>query len=185
MPEELKLIARSVQVPSPTPRDVLAVFFRQRKLFLRTFFTLFLAVFLYGVFFPSYRAEMKILLRRARIDAMAAPTPSETPQLTHDEVSEEELNSEAELLTDADILRNVVQASGLADRQLWIWKIIGENREQHLARLVRRLTRKLDVQPAKRANVIDVSYTSSDPERSARVGTGISPVEIPSVVRVP
>jgi uncharacterized protein involved in exopolysaccharide biosynthesis len=169
MAEEIKLIPRQAQVPTTTARDVAAVFFRQRGPFIKVFCALFLGVFLYGILFPSYRAEMKILLRRARIDAMAAPTPSQTPQITRDEVTEEELNSEAEMLTDADILRNVAQTSGLADRRSWIWQAIGENQEQHLARTVRRMLRKLDVQPGKRADVIDVSYTSSDPELCARV----------------
>jgi len=73
------------------------------------------------------------------------------------------------MLTDSDILRTVVQRSGLAEKPSWIWQAIGETPEQHLARTVRRVLRKLDVQPGKRANVIDVSYTSSDPEGSARV----------------
>ncbi|MGA2696272.1 MAG: hypothetical protein ABSE92_09425 [Terriglobales bacterium] len=169
MAEELKLIPRPTQAPAPTTRDVMAVFFRQKKTFWRSFAAIFGGVLLYGLLFPSYKAEMKILLRRARIDAMAAPTPSQSPQITRDEVTEEELNSEAEMLTDADIVRTAAQTSGLADKQPWIWQAIGENQEQHLARTVRRLLRKLDVQPGKRANVIDVSYTSSDPERSARV----------------
>ena len=169
MAEELKLIPRPTQAPAPTTRDIVAVFFRQKKIFWRSFSALFAGVLLYGVLFPSYKAEMKILLRRARIDAMAAPTPSQSPQITRDDVTEEELNSEAEMLTDADILRTVAQASGLADNRSWIGQAMGENQEQHLARTVRRLLRKLDVQPGKRANVIDVSYTSSDPERSALV----------------
>ena len=169
MAEELKLIPRPTQAPTPTTRDIVAVFFRQKKIFWRSFAALFAGVLLYGLLFPSYKAEMKILLRRARVDAMAAPTPSQSPQITRDDVTEEELNSEAELLTDTDILRTVAETSGLADNQSWIWQAMGQNQEQHLARTVRRLLRKLDVQPGKRANVIDVSYTSSDPERSALV----------------
>jgi len=169
MVEELRLIPRAVQAPAPTTRDIMAVFYRQKKVFWRTFAALFAGVLLYGLIFPSYKAEMKILLRRARIDAMAAPTPSQSPQITRDEVTEEELNSEAEMLTDSDILRTVAQTSGLAEQKSWIWQALGESQEQHLARSVRRLLRKLDVQPGKRANVIAVSYASSDPERSARV----------------
>jgi uncharacterized protein involved in exopolysaccharide biosynthesis len=169
MAEELRLIPRPTQAPAPTTRDIVAVFFRQKKIFWQSFALLFASVLLYGLLFPSYKAEMKILLRRARIDAMAAPTPSQPPQITRDEVTEEELNSEAEMLTDTDIMRTVAQTSGMVDRQSWIWRAVGENQEQHVARTVRRLLRKLDVQPGKRANVIEVSYTSSDPARSARV----------------
>lgn len=169
MNEELKIIPRAVQVPAPSPRDVIAVFFRQRKLFLRLFLSVFLVIVLYGIFSPAYRAEMKILVRRGRIDPMATPTPSQAPQLSREEVTEEELNSEVEVLQDDDILRTVAQTSGLANTPSWFWNLLGESNEQHLARTVRRMIRRLDVQPAKKADLILVTYTSSDPQRAAAV----------------
>jgi uncharacterized protein involved in exopolysaccharide biosynthesis len=169
MTDELRMLLRSPRVPAPTPRDLLAILFRQQKLFVRLFLAVFTLVLLYGILFPSYRAEMKILVRRARIDAMAASTPSQSPQISRDEVSEEELNSEADLLTDDEILSAVAQTSGLNDKRSWLYDLMGESPAQHSARATRRLLRKLDVQPGKRANVIAVSYSSSDPAMSAKV----------------
>ncbi len=61
-----RLIPRSARVPSPTLRDLLAVVFRQRRLALISFVAVFLAVLLYGLIEPPYKAEMKVLVRRGR-----------------------------------------------------------------------------------------------------------------------
>jgi hypothetical protein len=80
-------------------RDVLLIVFRQRRLLLVSFVATFLAVLLYGLFTPSYQAQMKVLVRRGRIDPVVTSTPTQPP-LFREEVTEEELNSEVELLRD-------------------------------------------------------------------------------------
>src|SRR4029077_5760339 len=90
---------------SPTLRDVAAVFFRHKRLLVVSFALLATAGVLYSALFPSYKAEMKVMLRRGRIDPAVMPTPSPSPAFEHDEIAEEELNSEVELLQDEDILR--------------------------------------------------------------------------------
>ncbi len=170
MSEELKLVPRSLApAPAPTPRDVMAAFFRQRKLFVTAFCSILLPGMIYAVFFPSYKAEMKVLVRRARMDPLPTSAANQLPQFPRDEVSEDELNSEAEILQDDDILRATATASGLADIQPWYRAMLGENREKQVARAVKQLARKITVEPAKKTTVIGVSYASSDPERSARV----------------
>ncbi|MGH9567150.1 MAG: hypothetical protein ACRD4I_14285, partial [Candidatus Angelobacter sp.] len=74
---------------------------------------IFLATLAYGIFFPSYQSEMKVLIRRGRVDPLLTPTPTPPPEFARNEVSEEELNSEVELLRDQDILRTVAQRSDL------------------------------------------------------------------------
>jgi uncharacterized protein involved in exopolysaccharide biosynthesis len=111
---------------------------------------------------------MKILVRRGRLDPVMTPTPTQSPQFERNEVTEEELNSEAELLQNQDILRTVVQDLGLAD-ETWISKLIGDNSEKRIARAVKQLARKLEVEPARKATMIGVSYSSSDPDKSAAV----------------
>jgi len=81
-------------------RDLLAVLFRQRGLVLISFAGIFLAVVLYGLFAPSYEAQMKVLVRRGRVDPVVTPTPTQSPEFQRHEVTEEELNSEVELLRD-------------------------------------------------------------------------------------
>jgi uncharacterized protein involved in exopolysaccharide biosynthesis len=96
------------------------------------------------------------------------PTPSPSPAFEHDEIAEEELNSEVELLHDEDILRQVVVETGLA-RATWSSALTGQSPDERIEKAVRRLARKLEVQPVRKSRLITVSYSSSNPERSAAV----------------
>ena len=169
MPEELRLIPRSARVPSPTLRDSLAVVFRQRRLALVSFIVIFLAVVLYGLIAPPYQAEMKVLVRRGRVDPVVTSTPSQA-EFEREAVTEEELNSEVELLHDDEILRTVVKQSGLiSEGHSWFWSLLGDNEQSQLARAVRRIDKRLTVEAVKKATLINVSYKSSDPDQSAQV----------------
>src|SRR6185312_1522728 len=108
MPQELQIVALRGSLSSPTLRDVAAVFFRQKRLLAISFVTIAAAGILYSTLFPSYKAEMKVLLRRGRIDPAVTTTPTPSPAFEHDEITEEELNSEVELLHNDDLLRQVV-----------------------------------------------------------------------------
>jgi len=168
MGEELAIIRKPVTAPSPTMRDLLAVLFRQRRLGLISFTAIFLAVTLHGVLAPSYQAHMKVLVRRGRVDAPVTPTPTPSPMFQREEVTEEELNSQVELLRDDEILRAVVVAAGLS-RASWYDRLLGSNEETRLARAVRRMTRRLRVEPMRKTNLIQVAYSSADPEQAAAV----------------
>jgi uncharacterized protein involved in exopolysaccharide biosynthesis len=102
MPEELRLIPRLTHVPSPTLRDLLAVIFRQRRLALFSFVAVFFAIVLYGLIAPPYQSEMKVLVRRGRVDPVVTSTPSQA-EFEREGVTEEEMNSEVELLHDDEI----------------------------------------------------------------------------------
>src|SRR5262249_24134938 len=96
-------------------------------------------------------------------------TPSQA-EFQHEGVTEEELNSEVDLLHDGEILGSVVRNSGLMlEGQSWFWNLVGESEEKQLARAVRRLDRRLKVEPVRKATLITVSYKSSDPAQAARV----------------
>jgi succinoglycan biosynthesis transport protein ExoP len=169
MPEELRLIPRSARVPSPTLRDLLAVVFRQRRLALISFVAVFLAVLLYGLIEPPYQAEMKVLVRRGRVDPVVTSTPSQA-EFERESVTEEELNSEVELLHDSEILRTVVRHSGLiSEGHSWFWSLFGDNEERQLARAVRRIDKRLTVEAVRKATLITVNYKSSDPAQAANV----------------
>jgi uncharacterized protein involved in exopolysaccharide biosynthesis len=170
MPEELRFVPRPARVASPTARDVVAVLFRQRLLLLVTFSALFLGIFLYGLIAPPYQSEMKVLVRRGRLDPLVTSIPSSSPQFEHqEEVTEEELNSEAELLHDDQILRTVVRDAGAAQEQSWFWKLVGESEDARVVRAARRLDKRLEVEPVRKTALIDVTYTSSDPQRGAKI----------------
>jgi len=167
--EKLSPISRVAREPSPTLRDIVAVLFRQKRVLLITFLATFLTVFLYGVLWPPYQSHMKILLRHSRLDPEIGAVPSE-PEFVRRVVTEEEVNSEAQLLQDDDILRSVIERSGLmSEGSSWFWRMLGDNRERQLERITRRLSKRLTVEPAHKASLISVSYDSSDGQQGARV----------------
>jgi len=169
MQEEFRLISRSARVPSPTLRDLLAVVFRQRWLALTSFSCVFLAVVLYGLIAPPYKSEMRVLVRRGRVDPVVTSTPSQA-EFEREGVTEEELNSEVELLRDDEILRAVVRHAGLiSEGHSWFWSIFGDNEKRQLARAVRRIEKRLTVEAVRKATLITVSYKSSDPAQAAKV----------------
>jgi uncharacterized protein involved in exopolysaccharide biosynthesis len=112
---------------------------------------------------------MKILVTRGRIDPAVTPTETAPPLLVRQEVSEEELNSEAELLRDDDVLRKVVLETGLAEKTSWLSKLSREDREQCIARAVKGLVQKLEIQPIRKSQMIGVRYKASDPQMAAAV----------------
>ena len=168
MTQEIKVVPLSGVQRALTARDVAAVFFRQKKLLAISFVVIVSAGILYSAFCPSYKAEMKILLRRGRIDPAVTPTPTPSPAFEHDEITEEELNSEVELLHDEDILRQVVLETGLA-KKTWRSTLAFRTPEERVEKAVRRLTDKLDIQPVRKSRLISVAYSSPDARQSAEV----------------
>ncbi len=177
MAEDIQILPARRSPHAPTVRDLAAVFFRHQRLLVASFVGVVSAGMLYFVLFPSYKAEMKILVRRGRIDPVITPTPSPSPAFEHDEISEEELNSEVELLRDNDLLRQVVADTRLAAATWWS-KVMRPNSEARTESAVRRLAQKLEVTPVRKSRLITVSYTSSSPERSAAVLRSLARVYI-------
>ncbi|HSS97817.1 MAG TPA: Wzz/FepE/Etk N-terminal domain-containing protein [Terriglobales bacterium] len=160
---------RSARVPSPTLRDVVAVFFRNKKVWLIAFVAIFVGVVLYGIITPTYQSEMKVMVRRNRTAATATPTLAQTPELNRQSVTEEDLNSEAELLRDKDILARVVQTAGLTSDGISSWIFDRGDENKRFERAVNRLSDRLSVEPVRKTTLISVTYASSNPEESARV----------------
>ncbi|MBV8050099.1 MAG: hypothetical protein JOZ80_02850 [Acidobacteriaceae bacterium] len=167
--DNARSISRVASDASPTLRDIAAVLFRQKRVLLITFVTTFLMVFLYGVFWPPYQTRMKILLRHSRLDPEIAAVPSQ-PEFVRQAVTEEEVNSETELLQNDDLLHDVIERTGLVtEGRSWVWQLLGDNREQQLERATRRVRKRLSIDPAHKAAVISVSYASSDRQQGAKV----------------
>jgi uncharacterized protein involved in exopolysaccharide biosynthesis len=168
MPEALQIVAGRQELNTPTLRDLAAVFFRHKRLLITSFTLIVIVGMLYSALFPSYKSEMKVIVRHGRIDPAITPTPSPSPAFEHDEITEEELNSQVELLRDQDILRQVVIETGLA-KASWFSKLMRQSDEERTEKAVHRLARRLDVEPIRKSRLITVSYSSSDAERSAVV----------------
>jgi len=171
MPDDGVVSRRGVQpaLPSPTLRDVLAVLFRQRRLAFGGFFVTLLVVGGYWLAAPAYQAHMKMLLSRERVDPVITSDVTGPLQISRG-VTEEDLNSEAELLRDENLLRAVVEANGLESRGILARVRLGKDDHEHrVARGVRSLARHLRVEAVRKSNLIVVSYEASDPARAARV----------------
>ncbi len=68
---------------------------------------------LFVVFSARYESHFKVLLRRGRFDPVVSPQPPSAMDFTRPDITEEELNSEVELLRDEDLLKQVVKMAGL------------------------------------------------------------------------
>src|ERR1035438_4028712 len=163
MSEELA-IRNYVRQPLPTLRDIFAVIFRKRWAMLIAFIVVVIAVAVSGVWIPKYEAEMKILVRHQRSDTILTTSATSQTQFNNDEVSEEELNSEVELLNSVNLLRNVVLVTGLAGPHG-----AGENSEVQIARAVRKLSKDLKIGLLRKTDVISVRLQADDPQRAAKV----------------
>jgi uncharacterized protein involved in exopolysaccharide biosynthesis len=98
-------------------RDLLAIGFRHKRTAMLCFFGIVLGSLLAAIFQPpQYRATTKFLVDRERQDPVVSPEQS-APVMMRNEVTEEELNSEIELLRSEDVLRQVVVSCGLEQRK--------------------------------------------------------------------
>ena len=150
-------------------RDLIAIGFRHERTILITFFAILLGATLAAVFEPSdYKVSTKFLVERARVDPIVSTTSQNAAQVRA-EVTEEELNSEAELLQSGDVLRQVVLNAGLKRRSWTRFLFIKETDEEQIAKAVIRLQKELKIEPIKKSNLISVSYSSSDPNTAVKV----------------
>src|SRR6266700_3186342 len=105
-----------MQAQAPTMRELAMVLFRQRKVFVGVFGTVLAAAICFAAFGTSYQARMKVMVRRGRADAPVSAGENAPLDLTRVAVTEEELNSEVELMRDDDSLRKVVEETGIGGR---------------------------------------------------------------------
>src|SRR6267154_172801 len=106
---------------SKTLRELAGVLFRQGTLFVGVSVLVFALAIVYAFAGASYRAHARVLVRRGRADPPVAAQQNAPPDFSRVEVSEEELNSEVELLKDDDVLRRVAQANNLAAHDWLRW----------------------------------------------------------------
>ena len=93
---------------SPTLRDLFAIIFRHRRLMALSFCGILLGAIVAAVRQPNrYDAGMKILVKRERVDPVVTSEASAQSQFAV-AVTEEDLNSEVELLKSRDMLEKVV-----------------------------------------------------------------------------
>jgi uncharacterized protein involved in exopolysaccharide biosynthesis len=166
-----------------TLRYLLGIGFRHQRLVVLSFALIFTAAFVFVLLRPpQYEARMKILVKRERADPLVSPDAS-SQQSVWLGISEEELNSEVELLKSRDLLAQVVVATGLQHNETGIgerlrsaiWKQAkAAEPERGIASAAQGIARQLHVQPLRKSAVIEVTYASKDPKLSADVLTSLA-----------
>jgi len=145
--------------------------FRRRGLVLFTFLAVVAGTILVTLLLPNrYDARMKILVKNQRVDV--AITTEATNGLSapaiENEVSENQINSEIELLTSKDLLTQVVTDTGLAKNESSLFgRPVPE--AERVEKAVNQLTKDLNITPVRKANIITVSYSSGSPQMAAAV----------------
>ena len=150
-----------------TFRDVLTPLFRYKRVMI----TSFLLIALASIFFAlgasnSYEAHMEILVNRDRVDPIVTTETSSPVMIPASAVTEEEINSEAELLRSRDVLEKVAIENGLADKEKHSWHrfFVKQNDGEYLSRAVGHLGKALKIETPTKTNLISVSYASANPQ---------------------
>lgn len=165
-----------------TLRDAVMPLFRRRSLAAIIFAGIFFGALLGGILAPrQYEAEMKILVNHSRVDAVVTPdADGESTAAAVVQVSEEDLNSEVELLKSRDLLEQVVLACGLASQNSTMLGRFGQRilhvldgsqltQDARVARSTQDLQDRLIVDPLKKTTLIRVAYSARDPQQAAHV----------------
>ncbi len=173
---------------SGTTRDLAAVLFRRRRLIGLSFAGMFLGVVLVAVVYVAnhYEAHLKIMVNHDRSDPVVTPEVSNQLQVTNESATEEDLNSEVELLKSRDLLEKVVVATGL-DQQKSIADLLhlgSRDQKKRVAKAVLNLGKDLNVEALKKTHVVEVTYPSSDPQLAANVLTTLSKLYLEKHVEV-
>jgi uncharacterized protein involved in exopolysaccharide biosynthesis len=170
--------------PAPTVRELAMVLFRQRNVFLGVFGFVFVLAITYALAGASYRAHLRVLVRRGRSDPPVTGQQNAPPDFSRVEVTEEELNSEVELLKDEDVLRRVAEANNLAAHDWLRWLRPHEEAAARVERAAKRLGNRLNVESIKKTNLIAVSYDAGDPQLAAQVLRSLSSVYLEKHMQV-
>lgn len=152
-------------------RDGAGALFRRKGLVVFIFAAVVLGTAGVTFLLPNkYDSRMKILVKNQRVDvAITAEQTSGAAAPTIDnEVSENQINSEIELLTSKDLLTQVVIDCGLANLEK-SWLSRSASPAVMVETAVNRLTKDLIITPVRKANVITISYSSNSPQLSAGV----------------
>jgi uncharacterized protein involved in exopolysaccharide biosynthesis len=145
-------------------RDLAAPLFRCKRVLIISFLFVFSVATLLGLV-RFHESHMAILVSRERLDPLV--TTEATNQIgTTPALTDEEVNSEAQLLKSRDLLESVVRANGIQNAQRsGFLSFIGSqhSEEDRVARAVRALAGQLQVETPSKTNLIEVTYSSTNP----------------------
>jgi uncharacterized protein involved in exopolysaccharide biosynthesis len=176
-PNVLLLPGRTATPSSWSPRALLTILFRRKRVFMLAFFAVLAPVVLaILVLPPDYESQTKILIERRRFDPVITSSVerqgagADMSQLAR--LDEQDIDSEIDLLTSNDVLQQVVEKCGLWDQSPAWRKLIPiphGPKPERVAKAVARLRKELHVEPPNKSNIVTVSYQSHDPQQAAKV----------------
>jgi len=159
-------------------RDVVSVLFRHKLLVCATFLAVALGTAVVTFLMPNeYESRMKILVKNTRSDVPITPdrTNGSTGSFFENDVSENQINSEIELLTSEDLLKQVAAECGLyggggasISSKLGL-KEAPRSQAAQIEAASQTLAKDLVITPVKKASLIEIKYTSRSPEKAVAV----------------
>ncbi len=133
---------------------------------------------------PTYQSTMKILITRDRVDPQVTPT-EKNPGDSRSELTEEDFNSEIEILQSRAVLEEVARQLNLDKERAgaqrgWFARFRsrlsnfyrsfhGQAAPSEIEIAVMKLSDNLEAVPVKKSRIIKVTYRGSDPDRAAQV----------------
>ena len=152
------------KAPTLSLRDVAACVFRRKWLILITLLTTITAAGVFAWVTPDkYESRLKLLVKNMRSDTPV--TTGNGSFLDRNEVSESQIISQIEVLKSRDLLEEVVKQTDLARPETEGAEIS----KKDIEKAVFQLEKDLHISPVKKANIIEISYSSRSPETSALV----------------
>ena len=142
--------------------SILNIFFRAKRLIFITFITIFGLVLLYLAVRPErYQAHMSFLIRNQRAEPLVGSDPHQN-SIQLPDVTEVDLNSEVELLSSSEVLRQVVVNCNLA-------KPKRGHEDVAIESATRQLSKSLKITAVRNSSLINVSYQSTNREQASNV----------------
>jgi uncharacterized protein involved in exopolysaccharide biosynthesis len=161
--------AREVSI-SFTLRDLATPLFRYKRVLLTTFLFVFGAVAFLGLaYLRRYESHMVIQVSRARLAPLAT---TDAANQTPFDLTDREVNSEAELIRTYDLLQKVVLANGMQNTHgggFFHFFPSRRTEADRVERAVQALGSQLHVEAVPHTNLIKVTYRSSDPAQTYTV----------------
>jgi uncharacterized protein involved in exopolysaccharide biosynthesis len=171
-----------------TLRDIVAPWFRHKRLLAVSFCIVALASVLAAfTISDTYEAHMQVFVNRERVDPAVTSEATSQVVVRESEVTEEEINSEAELLKSQDVLEKVVLETGLEknkNRPFWRRLFVKQDESRDVPLAVQRLGQKLKIETPIKTNLINVSYSSDDSHTAFNVLNSLATLYVQKHVAV-
>lgn len=165
----MNLIDGGEAVRATSKSNIVEVLGRRKWLMLITFVVVFGGATVGTFLMPKqYETHLKILVKNERADIVVTPN-SNSAAGYRSEVSETQINTEIELLNSENLLQQVVIRCGLDRPEHSSGAPESERTSVAIEKAVSRLQRDLKISPVRKADIIEVDYSSENPRQAAAV----------------